>query len=140
MSGFAPLTAARPPYTQADLEFKVPQEGPPRAMPYDGGASPFVNRYTRPLPGYAETFSGPGYFSARQKTSGWCVAAVICGITGVFLAVPALGAVLCGHLGLYRTRDNERLGRGLAVAGLVLGYAIAAVYGLLIAAIWLTDL
>ncbi|AGL14711.1 hypothetical protein L083_1201 [Actinoplanes sp. N902-109] len=43
--------------------------------------------------------------------AGWCL-----------LGLPCLAAVALGHIGLSETRNNARSGRGMAVAGLVMGY------------------
>ncbi|MEV4490173.1 DUF4190 domain-containing protein [Micromonospora coxensis] len=40
--------------------------------------------------------------------------------------LPCLLAVVLGHVGLHETRDGRRFGRGMAVAGLVLGYVFVA--------------
>jgi hypothetical protein len=99
----------------------------------------FVNAYTRPLPTYADTFSGPGYESKPLPTSGFAVAALVCGLVGVFLAVPALAAIGLGHAGLYQTSKNTHLGRGMAIGGLVLGYGVAGLVGLISLSIWVAS-
>ena len=60
-------------------------------------------------------------------SSGAATASLIFGIVGIvggwcLLGLPCLLAVIFGHIGLAATRDNRMQGRGLAVAGLVLGY------------------
>ncbi|MDT0532303.1 DUF4190 domain-containing protein [Micromonospora sp. DSM 115977] len=59
--------------------------------------------------------------------SGVAVASMVLGILGVLggwclFGLPCLLAVILGHVGLHETRDNTKSGRGMAVAGLVLGY------------------
>jgi hypothetical protein len=59
--------------------------------------------------------------------SGPAVASMVLGILGVLggwclFGLPCLLAVVLGHVGLHETRDNAKSGRGMAVAGLVLGY------------------
>jgi hypothetical protein len=57
-------------------------------------------------------------------TSGLAVASLICGVFS-FLLLPALPAIVCGHLARARIRTSKgRLeGAGMALAGLILGYA-----------------
>ncbi len=43
--------------------------------------------------------------------SGWCL-----------LGIPCIAAVLLGHIGVSETRNNAKSGRGMAVAGLIMGY------------------
>lgn len=54
------------------------------------------------------------------KTSGLAIASLVCGL------VPCLGglpAVICGHIGLsHIKRGHAAKGKGLAIAGLILGY------------------
>jgi len=78
----------------------------------------------------------------RQETSGKAVASLICGILFFFLP-SAIVAVIMGHLSLSDIRRSAgRLGgRGLAIAGLVLGYAgLAIIPVLIIAAIAIPNL
>lgn len=53
--------------------------------------------------------------------------ALITGVVGVLagwclLGVPCIAAVVLGHVGMAQTKDGRLSGRGMAVAGLVLGY------------------
>ncbi len=47
----------------------------------------------------------------------------------------SLGAVICGHIALSQIKKTGENGRGLAIAGLVLGY-LGLVVGLLGAIVW----
>lgn len=141
-SGFTPLSAPPAPYGATDVVLDAP--GMPGTKPRADLRDPvnpevYVNDYTRPLASYQETFSGPGYEAKPAPTSGLAVAALVCGIVGVFLLVPAVAAIGLGHAGLWQTRRNTHLGRGLAIGGLVLGYAVAAVVALVVLAVWIAD-
>lgn len=64
------------------------------------------------------------------STSGTAAASLTFGIVGAvaglcMLGVPCLAAVLCGHLAMSDIRRKGTAGRGMAVAGLVLGYLFA---------------
>lgn len=70
-----------------------------------------------PIPGLAPPYAGP------TETSGKAIASLICGL--MFLIFPAaVAAVILGHLSLSDINKSAgRLtGRGMATAGLVLGY------------------
>lgn len=141
-SGFAPLTAPSSPYGESDLTYAVPDElrvEPRHSLREPVDPNVFVNAYTRPLPSPAETFSGPGYESRPMPTSGLAVAALVFGIAGVFLVVPALAAIVLGHLGLRQTNRRTHAGRGLAMGGLVLGYAAATVVALVLLGFWISS-
>ena len=95
--------------------------------------------------------ASPGAVPARvppvpvgpQKTSGLAVASLICGIF-FFLIFPAILAIVFGHISLSQIKQSAgRLtGRGLAIAGLVLGYLEIAMipFTLIIAAIAIPNL
>ncbi len=60
-------------------------------------------------------------------SSSTAVWALVLGIVGLvagwcLLGIPCIAAVLLGHVGVNDTRNNVKSGRGMAVAGLVMGY------------------
>ena len=59
--------------------------------------------------------------AAPKGTSGLAIASLICGIVG---CVPGAGiaAVVMGHMALGRIKTSGQGGRGMAIAGLILGY------------------
>jgi phosphotransferase system glucose/maltose/N-acetylglucosamine-specific IIC component len=69
------------------------------------------------------------------RTNSSAIAALVCGVLALFgLAPIGIAAVILGHKALRQIRRNGGDGRGLAMAGLILGYlALAlAVLGLLV--------
>lgn len=70
-----------------------------------------------------------------DKTPGIAVAALILGLMSVALAGPltAIPAIICGHLALIRIKkDGLTKGRGLALTGLICGYAVVLFYAFVI--------
>lgn len=68
------------------------------------------------------------YVPARPASSA-AVTALVFGVLGLFfswcsLGLPSLAAVLIGHVALSQTSDGQMTGRGMATAGLVMGYVI----------------
>lgn len=59
--------------------------------------------------------------AAPKGSSGLAIASLICGIVG---CVPGAGiaAVVMGHMALGRIKTSGQGGRGMALAGLILGY------------------
>ena len=49
----------------------------------------------------------------------------------------SLGAVICGHIALSQIKRTGENGRGLAIAGLVLGY-LGLVGGLILSIVWIS--
>jgi hypothetical protein len=101
----APEPAA--PSTSSAPDAGYPVAGAPGQAPY-------------PSDGYGPTGYGqPGYgqpVPAAQGTDGMSIAALVTGILGL-AAIP----IVLGILGLKRTKQNGTSGRGLAIAGIVLG-------------------
>ena len=71
-------------------------------------------------PGY-----GAGMPPQRAKTNGLSVASLVLGLVGIplcFLFIPSLLAVIFGIVGLKQIKGGPtQSGRGLAIAGLILG-------------------
>jgi type IV pilus assembly protein PilA len=90
--------------------------------------------------------SAPGVYSGmppgNTETSGKAIGSLVCGILFFFLPA-AIAAVVLGHLSLSEIRQSAgRLaGRGMAIAGLVLGYlGLSFIPILIIAAIAIPNL
>jgi len=64
---------------------------------------------------------------ATPKTNVMAIVALVTGILGI----PTLG-IIFGHIALSQIKTTNESGRGLAIAGLVLGYLVVAVYALLV--------
>lgn len=147
-AGFTPPAPRRPGDPAPTAMTGIAVEGDARHTdPVDPRV--FVNEFTRPLPDPATTFAGPGYRVEPMPTSPWAVVSLVFGLAGpvvlglaamiIFgepwpILIGAVTAVVAGHLGLSQLRGNAHQGRGLAMAGLVLGYGLLAFYGL----IWAT--
>ena len=75
----------------------------------------------------------------EAPSSGLAIASMVCGIVGYltcyFVAILGIPAVICGHMALSQIKNSPvpMGGRGMAIAGLVLGYlGIAITLGLII--------
>jgi hypothetical protein len=105
------------------------------AGPLGGVASPPYGYGAYPY-GWSDAPSG-----VSAGTNGQAIASLVCAIVGLvlpFLVLNLLGVVL-GHVALRRIRTRLQAGRGLAIAGLVIGYVGIAwsalvILGLLFAA------
>ena len=53
------------------------------------------------------------------------MAAFVCGLLSFIAVFPAIPAIICGHMARAQTkRDPTLTGRGLATAGLIIGYLV----------------
>lgn len=80
----------------------------------------------------AKGSSGPPpipYATDAGKTPGLAVASMILGVASLLLGLlAAIPAIICGHLALNRIKkDRIQKGRGMAIAGLILGYVVALI-------------
>jgi hypothetical protein len=84
------------------------------------------------VPGYP-----PGYGYPPQQppsTNGLAIASLVCGLGQFMLwGVASLAAIITGHIALGQIKRTQQGGRGMAIAGIVLGYIGLAVGVLLFA-------
>jgi hypothetical protein len=102
-----------------------PQPNPYQVPPVVSG-QPYQQAYpASPVPyGYGQP---PIMVAAQPPSSGYAVWALVVGLVGIFagwclLGIPCLAAVILGHAALSDTKNGVKSGRGMAVAGLALGY------------------
>jgi hypothetical protein len=76
-------------------------------------------------PGPALHPTVPAYIPAEpvRKANGWAIASIIAGLLGWLPFLPGVVAIVAGAVGVRRSRDDRHdgRGRGLAVAGILLG-------------------
>ena len=107
----APPGSAQPP-----AEYPPPQQAPPYWPPPQLSAG-----HAYPGPSYAP------YYAQPATTNGMAVASLALGIAGLVFVLPVLGSILAlvfGYVGkkqIDRSRGAET-GRGMAIAGIVLGW------------------
>lgn len=76
----------------------------------------------------AQVLGGRGYDSPAYRNDSVAVTAMVLGVVGIVVPGLCLIAVALGHLALRRLRTSYEGGRGLAVAALVLGYVMTAIW------------
>jgi hypothetical protein len=106
--------------------------GPP--PPGDGaGWQPQGMPSQVPPPGYGQVYQPQYLTPPPARTNGFAIASLVLALVAVipcfwFLPAPQLLAVIFGHVGLGQIRRSAGLstGRGLAIAGLIIGYLLLA--------------
>ena len=117
-------------------------QSPPYGSPPPGYEQQPSQPYGTP-PGYPPAYNQapygapagyPGVLPAGSQSNGLAIASMILGIVGfLFGLLTAIPAVITGHMALNRIKQNPALGgRGMAIAGLVLGYLVIAVAAIFI--------
>ncbi len=114
-----------PGYGQPAAPYGAPYPAVPQ-QPY--GQSPYgPPPYGPPAPygqagGTVNAYGQPAYYGLPAEPKGLSIASLCCGIAALvglgFFILPQIAAVILGHLALRR----EPGGKGMAIAGLVLGY------------------
>ncbi|MFJ4263603.1 DUF4190 domain-containing protein [Paenarthrobacter nicotinovorans] len=121
---------AQDPYTPGDYSQQP-------ASPYGQPPSPYQQQafgqqpYGQPQSPYGQ----PAYYAMPAQPKGLSIASMVCGIAiyvgfGFFI-LPQIAAVVLGHLALKR----EPAGKGMAIAGLVMGYLgilLTVIFGIFI--------
>lgn len=77
-----------------------------------------------PVPGYA--------VQQPVKANSLAVASLVCGLLEIFVGFTAIPAVILGHKALRQIRQTGEPGRGMAKAGLVLGWTAIGILVVLI--------
>ena len=98
----------------------VPPAPPAQPAPSYGTSAP---SYTSAPPSYA---AAPG---GGQKTN---VLAIVSLVSAFFIS---LVAIITGHIALSQIKKTGEQGRGLAIAGLIIGY-VGLVVGIIFAIVW----
>jgi hypothetical protein len=149
-----PYGQAAPGYGQPAGQYGATPHGatphgatPHRATPYDTspygaaygapGQQPYLapgQQYGQPGSPY-NAYGQPAYYGVPAESKVLSIASLCCGIAVFigfgFFILPQIAAVILGHMALKR----EPSGRGMAIAGLVLGYLGIALTVLAIAAL-----
>lgn len=124
----------------------VPPQGPSIPAPplygqnlygqnlYSQSGDQYGATYAQPASPYGQgTYGQPSYYGMpAQQPKGLSIASMVLGISSVILGwfmIPQIAAIITGHLALGR----EPAGKGMSIAGLVLGYLCLLGYG----AFWL---
>jgi hypothetical protein len=88
---------------------------------------PPAGQYGYPQAGQHGYPSSAYYTPATARTNPTAIAALVCGVAQFFLGLFAVNfllaipAIICGAIGMRQTRERGQSGRGLSIAGLVLG-------------------
>lgn len=135
-AGEPPRIPPRPPAPAAFPVVPALPAYPAQPAPQPAQNQPVPPAYSPTTPPAYAPYGAPVYPAAPapRPTSGLAITSLICGIAGVVLVwaiIPVLAsiaAVITGHMALGQTRRDPAVGgRGMAITGLILGYAMIAI-------------
>ncbi|MDR5698356.1 DUF4190 domain-containing protein [Agromyces aerolatus] len=101
-----------------------PTPPPPPAQP----AAPSYGQPAQPgygQPGYGQPGYGSAYATApAKKTNVLAIVSLVASIAGIviFWFIGSVAGIICGHISMSQIKKTGEEGRGLAVAGLIVGY------------------
>jgi hypothetical protein len=88
----------------------VPPASPPPAYGAPGAA-----------PAYGET--APAYGQpVGAKTNTLAIISLVASLIGLFSGIGFIAGIICGHISLSQIKKTGEQGRGMAIAGLIIGY------------------
>ncbi|HEX9069086.1 MAG TPA: DUF4190 domain-containing protein [Ktedonobacterales bacterium] len=133
-----PLGSPQPSPYGGETYAPPPVDAPPTYSPPPPAYAPPAGGYAAPQPYYGSYAPAAGPMPAGN--SGYAIASLVLSILGLVAVLPLIGSILgiiFGHLSLNEIKNsNGQLeGRGMAIAGLVIGYGALALGLLLICAI-----
>ena len=107
------------------------QDDPWAAVPRAQSAPP-----PQSVPGYGYPPPPPGAYygyppPVLRKTNGLAIAALVCGICGFIYLVPAILGIVFGSISLRQIRREGSDGRGMAMAGIIVGASWLALVAVL---------
>ncbi len=135
-AGEPPRIPPRPPAPAAFPVVPALPAYPVQPAPQPAQNQPVPPAYSPTTPPAYAPYGAPVYpaVPAPRPTSGLAITSLICGIAGAVLVwaiIPVLAsiaAVITGHMALGQTRRDPAVGgRGMAITGLILGYAMIAI-------------
>lgn len=119
-----------PPAEYPASDFPPPLPGYP-GYPSPGLGAPYPPpQYPVGAPGYPLAYPGapmPMGYPQPPKTNGLAIASLVCSLLGLFCCVTALPGVILGHMATSQIKQTGEEGKGLALAGLIIGYVSMAI-------------
>ena len=130
-----PAPGMPPPSSQASQWPPPPQSQQPQQPPFSQQAPP---QYAPPPPGYGPAPQGYGYgygYGQPQTTNALAIVSLCLGISGFMCGITWIAALITGYIakGNIDSSGGREGGRGLAIAGIVLGWVgVALMVGFIV--------
>ncbi|GAB3709921.1 hypothetical protein GCM10027598_15350 [Amycolatopsis oliviviridis] len=113
-----PLTAEPVPPSFAAPDSSAPPVYTPTPLPAAYPPQP----YGQPYNPYAAVAA------PRSQDNGMAIAGLVCSLVGLCSCVTVIVGVILGHIGLAKANRGEAGGRGMALAAVIIGYVVIALY------------
>jgi hypothetical protein len=106
----------------------VTTEPRPPAGWYPDPSNPGGQRYWDGTAWTAGATAGGVVAAPSARTEPLAIWSLVLSILGFLCGLSAIGGIVCGHLALGAIRRNGTGGKGLAIAGLVIGYLFVVAF------------
>jgi hypothetical protein len=116
-----PYPTAPPTYPQYGQAYPQYQSGQPGAYPPPGYPAGGYPGY--PASGYADPY-GYGAYGQTGGTNSLAIGSLIASIVGVFCGIGSIAGVIMGFIALNQLKTSPQDGKGVAIAGIVIGAAV----------------
>ncbi|MBC9954265.1 DUF4190 domain-containing protein [Leucobacter sp. cx-42] len=120
---------------EGTLPGETQQPAQPAAPPAPAAPEipPAAQQPTPPQPGYVPSAPYAPSAPMQPRLNTMALISLILGIVGLFVfGIPAVVAVVLGHIALSQIKKRGERGRGLAIAGLVTGYVSIVLWAILL--------
>ncbi len=109
-------------------ENPVPPQSTPPAYPTAPPAAPTAGAYPPP-PAYGAP-SGYTPYPTQPKTNTLAIVSLVASLAGVVVVafIGQIVGIITGHIALHQIKERGENGRGLALAGVIVGYVSLALY------------
>ncbi len=79
---------------------------------------------SQPAPAYGAPDAAPAYGqpTGAAKTNTLAIVSLVASLIGLVSGIGFLVGIICGHISLSQIKKTGEQGRGLAIAGLIIGY------------------
>lgn len=111
---------------------------PPQQPAYNPAIYPPAPQYESAAPQYPGQYAAAPYPYAQQKTNTLAIVSLIFSLLGIVWILPFVGSlvgVITGHMSLNQLKSRDEKGRGLALAGTIVGWvglAFTIIFGIII--------
>jgi hypothetical protein len=112
---------------------------PPASQPVPPAPQP-APAYGAPgtAPAYGQT--APAYGQpAGAKTNTLAIISLVASLIGIFSGIGFIAGIICGHISLSQIKKTGEEGRGMAIAGLIIGYVgvlLSIIVGIILAVLF----
>lgn len=98
------------------------------AAGYPGAPANTYGQPYAPPPPYGQPY-GPPMQAPQSQETGLAIGALVCSILGLCSCVTVIAGLVMGHIALGKVSRGQGGGRGIAVAAVIVGYSVVALWG-----------